>query len=273
MREITRVEEIQEILFESLCYFDDFCSKHGIQYFLSNGTLLGAVKYGRFIPWDDDVDVLLPRNEYNKLVSMPEINNGKYRLLCSEQFPEWRRPYSKLSYEYTVVNEGNCDFGMDFGVSVDIFPIDNWNPLYPIAWLEAFCGELSKRMLVCSVGGEFYTKKTGIKRFILHTIWHFGKKIGYQSLLKKINNSVKRGAKYKNKYMGCRAWVCHSFKEVLPAAVFEKNDNILFCNRSFPVPIGYKKYLDNLYGDWKKELPAEEQHSNHEIKVWWKDER
>ena len=271
MKELENIAAVQSVLFDALCYFDDFCAENGIEYFLSNGTLLGAAKYKKFIPWDDDVDVLLPRKDYDKLMKLPQINNGKYRLLSVEQVPEWRMPYAKLSCEETVLREGEYDFGVQFGLSVDIFPIDRWSSHLWIAKAQAFKSEVLKRLLVCSIGGDFQSDKRGVKRAILKTIWAFGKKMGHENVRKKILRSTERSKKRPEKYAGCISWTCHLDKEIFPAECFKEVTRLEFCGRSFPCVKNYAHYLDRLYGNWRAELPPEQQHSNHSIKVWWKD--
>lgn len=269
---ISEIKEVQNLLYDALCYFDDFCQKNKIKYFLSNGTLLGAAKYGDFIPWDDDVDVLMPRSDYDRLMQLGDINNGEYRLLCVEQVPQWRMPYAKLSCEKTVIKEGEYDFGVSFGLSVDIFPVDNWNACSLIAKMQSFESELLKRMLVCSIGGEFSTKKKGLKRCILKAIWKRGKNIGYKklqtALIKKANKS-----NCKSKYVGCRVWTCHLAGEIFPSNYFEEVVYLDFRDRKFPAIRHYENYLSSLYGKWKEELPLDKQHSNHEITVWYKNEK
>ncbi len=270
MREIDNINDIHNVLFDTLCYFDDFCRKHGIKYFLSNGSLLGAAKYGRFVPWDDDVDVFVPREDYDKLVTLTEINNDGYRLLCREQVPEWRMPYAKLSREDTFIKEGEYDFGVEFGLSMDVFPIDNFSSSFSIARLQAFRGEMLKRLLVCSISGSFKSEKKGIKRLVLKLVWLWGKKLGHKSILKRVSRIIEKSKKRKKNYIGCVSWTCHLDKEVFRAEYFEKTEYLTFCGRPFPVFSEYEKYLDNLYGNWRAELPSEKQHSNHDIKVWWK---
>ena len=266
---IDKIKDIQNILYEILCYFDNFCSENKIKYFLSNGTLLGAAKYRGFIPWDDDIDVLMPREDYDKLMHLSTINNGKYRLLCREQVAEWRMPYAKLSCEDTIIQEGDYNFGIPFGLSVDIFPIDNWNSNLCIAKMQAFCSECLKRMLICSIGGEFFTKKTGIKRLILKLIWKAGKMIGHEKLqhyMLKKTKKIKKG-----KYAGCRAWTCHLGREIFPSEYFSETEFLYFREKTFPAIANYKAYLSSLYGNWEEELPIDRQCSNHEIRVWYKD--
>ena len=271
MKEIDNITEIQSVLFESLCYFDDFCRNHGINYFLANGTLLGAAKYNGFVPWDDDVDVLLMRADYDKLMSLTEINNERYRLLCGEQVPEWRMPYAKLSCEDTLVKEGDYDFGAEFGLTMDIFPIDKWSSCLWIANIQAFRCELLKRLLVCSIGDTFVTQKNGIKKFVLMLIYYFGKTLGYKRILHKILRNIEISKKRKKKYIGCMSWTSHLHKEVFPASYFAKLEYLTFCGRKFPVFADYEMYLDSLYGDWRNDLAKEDQHSNHNIKAWRRD--
>lgn len=271
MRVIDQIRDIHNLLYDALCYLDDFLSKNKLKYFLSNGTLLGAAKYGDFIPWDDDVDVFMPREDYDKLMQMQEINNGTYRLLCVEQIPAWRMPYAKLSCEKTVLKEGEYDFGVPFGIAIDIFPIDNWSSNSCIAKLQSFRSDCLKRLLVFSIGGDFHTDKTGIKRLILKSMWTVGKQIGYEKLQKALLKDAESDNGKQSRYAGCRAWTSHLSGEVFPTAYFAQTGFLAFRDRQFPVIQNYEAYLTGLYGDWRKELPPDQQRSNHEIKVWYKD--
>lgn len=272
MREISDIKEIQSVLLQILNHFGEICSKNGLKYFLSNGTLLGAVKYGEMIPWDDDIDILMLREDYEKLISLSDIDNQRYRFICHERYPDWRMPYAKLTDTATVLKEGNFNFGLKIGLSVDIFPIDKWHPNKAVATCQAFYTEILKRLLVCSINeNEFQTEKKGIKRLILRSIYNLGQKVGYKKIYNKIDRVVKRSYGYKEKYVGCVSWTCHLLGEIFPKEVFDKTDYTIFAGNQFPIPASYVEYLDSLYGDWRKELPPEKQHSNHNVKVWWKD--
>ena len=76
MREITDIREIQTLLLNMLRYLKGVCEANGLTYYLSNGTLLGAVKYGSFISWDDDVDIMMPRQDYEKLMELLNGSSG-----------------------------------------------------------------------------------------------------------------------------------------------------------------------------------------------------
>ena len=127
MTEITNLREIQLLELGILQHLADICRKHGIRFFLSNGTLLGAVKYGKFIPWDDDVDILMPRADYDCLMHLPDIDTACYRLFSQERMPAWRLPFAKLCDMRTEKRETSANFGLPTGLDIDIFPIDVWS--------------------------------------------------------------------------------------------------------------------------------------------------
>ena len=73
-------EELKKVELDILSYFVDFCEKHNLQYFLAYGTLIGAIRHKGFIPWDDDVDLQMPRHDYNRLVALFNENNQSHTI-------------------------------------------------------------------------------------------------------------------------------------------------------------------------------------------------
>ena len=271
MQEITDVKEIQGVLLDGLKYFKSICEKNNLKYFLSNGTLIGAVKYGKFVPWDDDIDVLMPREDYNKLLSLVDVNNDRYKLISPKTTPKWRSTYAKLSDTTTILEETGFNLGLEVGIAIDIFPIDKWSSCKYRGKMQAFYYDFLKRLLILANADYFATDKSGIKKIILKSMHCFANLIGRKRLQKKIIKKAEKSYKYKDKFVGCVIWTCHSSKEVLPKEVFEKADYATFCGDTYPIPIDYKQYLSNLYGNWEQELPLEKQKSNHKIKAWWKN--
>ena len=82
--EIICLEELKKIELDILLYIDKVCSENDLRYMLCGGTLLGAVRHKGFIPWDDDIDIMMPRPDYNKFIEILNKSNGKYKILTSE---------------------------------------------------------------------------------------------------------------------------------------------------------------------------------------------
>ena len=271
MEQITDINEIHELLFGCLTHFKALCDKHHLTYYLSNGTLLGAVKYDDFIPWDDDADVLMPREDYDRFVQLSDTENDRYTLISYERDPGWRYAYAKLSDKTTVMREAHADFGTEVGVSLDIFPIDHRTNGKITSDLHAYRCGLLKRFLCASVQEEFYSPRKGIKRIILKVIYRYSRFVGADKLrgklLKTADKSNKNGPK---KYCGPVVWTCYNKGESVRSEVFANTDKLRFHGEDFSAPAGYDEYLRGLYGDYEPDPPPEKQHSNHPAAVYRK---
>ena len=111
-------------MLEMLKYIDSVCKKHNIKYWLCSGTLIGAVRHGGFIPWDDDIDIAMPREDYERFfVEYPLHSSGKFKLL-SYRDKSSIYPFFKVVDPRTVVFEKYVNPRYQTGVWVDIFPLD-----------------------------------------------------------------------------------------------------------------------------------------------------
>jgi len=119
--------EIQLYLLDILKAVDSFCRNTGIRYSMAYGTLLGAVRHKGFIPWDDDIDLLMPRPDYERFVStFGKAPGSRYRCLCHEEGVKGDRFvhfFSKVEDVKTKSLQGR-GYEYDFGLNIDIFPIN-----------------------------------------------------------------------------------------------------------------------------------------------------
>lgn len=124
MKEL-KLDEIKEKALEILMYIHDICEKNQLRYSIYYGTLLGAVRHGGYIPWDDDIDIVMPRNDYDRLIDILK-KKDEYLLLDHQTREHCRYTFAKLVDKNTLAKSSQHFGGEDpdFGVFIDIFPLD-----------------------------------------------------------------------------------------------------------------------------------------------------
>lgn len=115
---------VKTIELELLSYIHNFCVEHDIKYYIAWGTLLGAVRHQGFIPWDDDIDIVLFREDYDKLLSLSNQISEKYYLASFENTEGYQYNFAKLEYKKSELIELIYPKGRHGGVYIDIFPLD-----------------------------------------------------------------------------------------------------------------------------------------------------
>ncbi len=265
MKELT-LQELKEIEFDILKVFDAFCKENNIRYYLAYGTLLGAVRYKKFIPWDDDVDLLIPREDYEKVIKLFK-DDERYRLFAFEKNEGYLFPCAKLCDMTTRKVETGYKSGVELGVDIDLFPLDNWNNDFEKARKEAkrikrymFCLGLSKL--------ERPDSLNPIKRFIKGLAMAFCKMFGSEYFIKKIIKESNKENQKGSAYVGAKAWCVYGERGIIPAEAFSDSIEIEFEGEKFPAPVGYDEYLTCLYGDYLPEPPKEKQKTHHSFSAY-----
>ena len=129
MRRITDISEIHKIILDIAAVFHDICIRHRIPYYMLGGTMLGTVRHGGFIPWDDDMDFGVPRVFFDKLVKILKDELPQH-LVCLTHLDDYGIPNEiiKVSDMRTVVEENNKEhISKKMGLFIDIFPLDYSN--------------------------------------------------------------------------------------------------------------------------------------------------
>ncbi len=162
-----QLRKLQMEMLDLLVEFDRICRKHNIRYFLSGGTLLGAIRHQGFIPWDDDVDVELLRKDYQKFceVCENEIFSKKFFFQTYENDEHYNWVYGKMRLKNTAyIREGQSHLNQKTGICIDVFPIDNIssNPIIQrmMEWGTGLC----RKVLWAPVGAVQI--QSILKRFI-----------------------------------------------------------------------------------------------------------
>lgn len=267
MKELS-LEEYKPMLVEMLLFFHDFCEKHGIKYYLTGGTLLGAVRHKGFIPWDDDIDLNVPRFDYEKLLDSFRDPTGRYRII-SIRDKGYYLPSAKIIDTTTIMRE-NYDISFEIGLFIDLFPMDNLSN--DIVEAKHMFKSIKK-----------YRDGVTLKNLIIDNHRTLSKniviKIGKvvlipfkrDYLLKKIDKKSRKYEKNEmTQFVGTVATGIYGEKEILKSEWFAQRVLLQFENKMFYAPGGYKEFLSQLYGDYMALPPKEKQISHHDSKVWLK---
>ena len=121
MRIITS-EELRKIQLDLLQKTADFCESNGLRYFLCGGTLIGAVRHKGYIPWDDDIDIAMPRSDYEKFISIFNRPQNYYQVMSFETNPDYAYAFAKVYDNRTILKE--LHYKGTIGAYIDVFPAD-----------------------------------------------------------------------------------------------------------------------------------------------------
>lgn len=265
MKELS-LAELKEIEFDILKMFDSFCKENNIKYFLAYGTLLGAVRYKKFIPWDDDVDVLVPREDYKRLLKLFK-DNEKYCIFHFDKNEEFLFPFAKICDMTTFKDEYGYNSSLKLGVDIDIFPLDAWDDDLEKAKKEA--RHIKKLMFYLGLTKLKRPDSINpVKRIIKGIMIAWCKLHGGKYYIRKIEKAAQKRGQSGNYYVGAKSWCVYGEKGIIPAKAFAEAVDIEFEGEKFPAPVGYDTYLTCLYGDYLPEPPLEKQKTHHSFKAY-----
>ena len=261
---------IQSIELDILKNVASFCEQNNLRYFLAGGTLLGAIRHNGFIPWDDDVDISMPREDYERLIELfPNV--GRYRIIHISNSKYYAHPFAKVVDTETILEELGREVVpcKDMGVYIDIFPIDGVKD-NSIITKHNFT---KNYMYAYHLGYAIPAKKTAPFSFkIKRLIWILrfsipGRNWHYNRLSKKLRKNVFDSSKFVGSSFGQKGE-----KEIIEQSCFSDYVLIPFEKMLFRCPIGYDRYLTQMYGDYMQLPPVEERISAHNTKIYWKND-
>ena len=266
--ETVTMEYLRKTQIALLDQFDAICSANGLQYFLSNGTLLGAVKYSGFIPWDDDIDVCMPRNDYNRLMEIMarEPETEGYAFFSCEINKDYLFPFAKMSDRKTLLIEKDVDNGVTLGINIDIFPLDGFGHSVEQARKIYKRMEKLRRGLGWAKRRCNYNVRTpkDCAKLVL-TLFH--RMIGAKKYVEKICRYAQSFSYDNSAFTGNSVWGFYGDGEYHKKSVFAEAKDLQFEERTYPCPIGYHDYLTKLYGDYVADPPADKQVTHHSFQI------
>lgn len=265
MKEITNQElkQLQSTELDILNEFDRICKKHNIDYILTAGTLLGAIRHNGFIPWDDDIDVAMSRENYNKFIKIQkkELNNEKYYFQSMETDKEFGLPFGKLRRKNTLYLETTSPLSKEKqGIWIDIFPIDKISENKLIAFITFVRVFYYKTIIAFKL--NFKYASTGIKKLIFNIIKFLSKFYSIESAKKHYYRIIEKENKKETK-MCINHGGAYLLKEIVPINYYNNITNHKFENKDYYIPIKYDEFLTSIYGDYMTPPPIEKRKAHH----------
>ena len=269
MREMLE-EEIKQSELDMLKTIHDICEANGLRYYLVYGTLLGAIRHKGFIPWDDDIDIAMPRNDMNNLFKLLK-NHDRYMPLSTQTSSQYSSSLPKVIDKRTLlIQHYSFKESVDLGVYIDVFPLDGV-PNSPMI-LRSHMAKVAKgarKWYWANTG--FWESKNIIRNTIRYLITLPYRLKGGRFYLDKWEETMQK-YKFDDVHMVGDFCLCDSFYSVLlPKVVYGKGVLVDFENYKFKAPDLYDIYLERSYGDYMELPPVESRVSNHNFEAYWKE--
>ena len=247
-------EELREIQMRILDYVDAFCRVNDIKYSLSGGSLLGAVRHGGFIPWDDDIDIQMLRSDYDKFTELwnKQEDHQCYELVSIESNNNLGYPFGKIHNIDTITYVGRFK---RTGVFIDNFPLDK------VISDEDF---KERRRIIRGL----YSKRKYVFAFLKIIPFSSIARFVFNRIAVRINEEAKKmnNCEGEHVFEMTSGLIC---KNPIPLSVFDSYVDLKFENRNYMAVKDFDTYLSCTFGDYMTLPPEEKRVSHHEFLAYW----
>lgn len=269
----SELRELQLAELDLMKLFVRICKKHGLRYYMIGGTMLGAVRHKGFIPWDDDMDVGMPRPDYEKFLQIvrSELPEG-YDFQNYKQNPDYTRYFSKIVNTRVLVTNASYAKETVLYAWLDIFPLDgmpkNWllrtvHFWYLAAWrffYHASCYDTQVNL--------HRPSRPPLQRMLIKFIdvTRIGTKLDSKKLLRHMERDLMKCDYDRSAYV-VSMFGAYLHKELMPMRFFGKGGSYAFEDDRFEGPELYDEFLKCLYGDYMTPPPEGSRHEHNIVKV------
>ncbi len=260
--ETLRKLQLKEL--DTLVYFKEFCDKNNLLFYLCGGCCIGSLRTGGFIPWDDDIDILMPRDDYEKLYKLWDNDKQeRFKLLRTDEKIFTGNIFTTIvDTETTCVKANQAHLDIPFGIMMDIFPIDGC----PKGKFKRTMQKLNAMIYSLFLAQIVPENHGGImalgSKFLLSIVK------SPKAREKKWRNAERRMSKYKIADCEYITELCegvHSMQPEYPKEWFASAVYREFEGLQMPIPVGYDPYLKKAFGDYMKLPPEDKQKPHHDM--------
>lgn len=273
MKQLT-IDELKDLQVEMLEKIHQFCIANNIRYFIGYGTLLGAIRHKGYIPWDEDIDIGMPRPDYDKFL---QTFNGTFdELEVNAPELDWNyfEPYANVYDIRTVLyEEDNPHHGIEVGVKIDVFPLDgvpsDWNEYISLrrhlAKLNSLRGQ--KKVSFASQLKKVISSGRGVRALLFRMAHPLCSYTRIQQKMRKLATQYDwDSSDYVDKIT-----FQNSPETRLLRKVYETYIDVPFEGHLFKAPSDWDSHLKVIYGEYMKLPPVEQQVYKHGFTAYWKD--
>ena len=251
------IDEIKEVELGVMDYIHNICREKGINYSLAYGSLLGAVRHRGFIPWDDDLDIALKRDQYDKLYqAILEDNNSIYKVISWENDSRYPYPFYRVYDSRTVYENNYIQNDIELGICVDVFPFDDYKDVNK----EITKLDMYRRLSVYTLYG-IRNKEAGIKNIIRYLMLVAFRLTRVKTWNKKLNDcsKVPVNSEYIDYLMESK-----KYSTKIDAKALDQVVEFKFEDRVYNIPTDYDHILTTIYGADYMEIPPIEKRIQHD---------
>lgn len=261
------LDEHKSLLIGILKNIKSCCEENGITYYLAFGSLLGAIRHKGFIPWDDDVDLLMTREEYNKFRDIFNETNSRYKLIDYDINNNFDSPLPKVVDTDTILTQSVVNEIEPIGVYVDIFILDNLPNgsikrniyLYQLTYLQKAWSFIRYKRSYSYSSPLFYLYH--LFRIIIKPI----------TVVKILDKHSQKYNSFNTKYVGTNSFSSNRFKYVYLKEWFDEVTYVDFENEEYLTTKYWDDLLRKVYGDYMQLPPPDERVSTHEFEAYYRN--
>lgn len=258
------VEELKEIQLAMMDDIHQFCKDNCITYYLAFGTLLGAIRHKGYIPWDDDIDIMMLRPDYERFIEMYNQKQSPYRIVCHENTEDYDLPFGKVHDSRTVMNETLYKDNDNYGVYIDVFPLDA-SVNRPYQYAANYI-----RRIINLKKASFGTGRGLIKDILIALAQFCLLPFSVNMLLRSGDRICKMNSIHDTDKLAvivCLDMARSNYRK----SDFECVEKCTFEGREYNIPCGYDAILKAYYCDYMQLPPEEKRVSTHKFVAYWKD--